>query len=122
MNDPQMPMWQRWANFRFSVIGRLLSCPPQKGQLQNTIDQLAQENYQHPIDFSRQIRIGASSIERWYYKARSAEDPIAVLGRKIRSDAGIRWSISDTLLTALNPHDRKKIVSPPSMKMERCLS
>jgi len=101
MNDPQMPMWQRWANFRFSVIGRLLSCPPQKGQLQNSIDQLAQENYQHPIDFSRQIRIGASSIERWYYKARSAEDPIAVLGRKIRSDAGIRWSISDVLLTAL---------------------
>jgi|APSaa5957512622_1039677.scaffolds.fasta_scaffold17448_3 transposase InsO family protein len=101
MIEPQIPMWQRWANFRFSVIGRLLSCPPQKGQLQSAIDQLAQKNYQHPIDASRQIQFGSSTIERWYYKAREAEDPIAVLGRKIRSDAGIRWSMSHALLTAL---------------------
>jgi len=101
MSEPQMPMWQRWAHFRFSVIGRLLSCPPQKGQLQSAIDQLAQKNYQHPIDASRRIQFGSSTIERWYYKAREAEDPIAALGRKIRSDAGIRWSISDALLTAL---------------------
>ncbi|MBL0713577.1 MAG: transposase family protein [Desulfosarcina sp.] len=101
MSEAQTPMWQRWANFRFSVIGRLLSCPPQKGQLRSTIDELAQKNYQHPIDFSRQIHFGSSTIERWYYKAKEADDPIAALGRKIRSDAGIRWSISNALLTAL---------------------
>jgi putative transposase len=83
------------------VIGRLLSCPPEKGQLQRAIAQLAQKTYQHPIESSRQISIGASTIERWYYKARSATDPIAVLGRKIRSDAGIRWSMSNVLLEAL---------------------
>jgi len=37
MND-QIPMWQRWAQFRFAVIGELLSSPPEKGQLQETIE------------------------------------------------------------------------------------
>lgn len=101
MSEPQMPMWQRWAQFRFAVIGELLSCPPQKGQLQQAIKQLARKIYQHPIDPNRRIRIGSSTIERWYYKARGAADPIAVLGRKIRSDAGIRWSMSKTVLAAL---------------------
>ena len=101
MSESQMPMWQRWAHFRFSVIGRLLSCPPEKGQLQRAIAQLAQKTYQHPIESSRQIHIGSSTIERWYYKARSATDPIAVLGRKIRSDAGIRWSMPNVLLESL---------------------
>ena len=101
MSASQMPMWQRWAHFRFSVIGRLLSCPPQKGQLQSAIDELAQKTYRHPINANQQMQIGSSTVERWYYKARRAPDPIAALGRKIRSDVGIRWSVSDTLLAAL---------------------
>jgi len=101
MSEPQVPMWQRWAQFRFSVIGGLLSCPPPKGQLQQALGRLAGKNYQHPIDPNRRICIGSSTIERWYYKARAAADPIATLGRKIRSDAGIRWSMSDVLLAAL---------------------
>ncbi len=43
MSDPQLPMWQRWAQFRFSVIGELLSCPPPTGQLQQAINQLAKK-------------------------------------------------------------------------------
>ena len=101
MSEPQVPRWQRWAQFRFSVVGEFLSCPPEKGQLQKAIDQLAQKIYQHPIDPDRRIGFGASTIERWYYKAKDAADPIAALGRKIRSDAGIRWSMSDALLAAL---------------------
>jgi transposase InsO family protein len=101
MNDPVIPLWQCWAQFRFAVIGELLSSPPEKGQLQKTIGRLSRKTYQHPIDPNRQIRLGASTIERWYYKARKADDPIAVLGRKIRSDAGNRWSMSETLLRAL---------------------
>ena len=101
MSAFQMPMWQQWAHFRFSVIGGLLSCPPQKGQLQKAIGRLAQKTYRHPIDSNRQIQIGSSTIERWYYKAKMTADPITALGRKIRSDAGIRWSISYTLLAAL---------------------
>ena len=101
MSEPEVPMWQRWAQFRFSVIGELLSCPPQKGQLQMAISRLSRKVYQHPTDPNRRIRIGSSTIERWYYKARTAPDPIAALGRKIRSDAGIRWSISAALRAVL---------------------
>jgi len=101
MNPLQTPPWQRWAQFRFSVIGELLSCPPQNGQLQSAIARMAEKIYQHPIDANRRISIGASTIERWYYKAKTAADPIAVLGRKIRADAGIRWSMSETVFSAL---------------------
>jgi putative transposase len=101
MSKPQVPMWQRWAQFRFSVIGGLLSCPPQNGQLQKAIGRLGEKTYQHPTDDNQWISIGASTIERWYYKAKGAADPIAALGRKIRSDAGIRYSVSDALLAAL---------------------
>ena len=95
MSDLEVPMWHRWARFRFSVIGELLSCPPEKSQLQEAIRRLAKNNYRHPIDPNRRIRFGASTIERWYYKARAAQDPISALGRKIRSDAGKRWSVSE---------------------------
>ena len=101
MSEPQVPMWQRWAQFRFSVIGELLSCPADRGQLQKSIDRLVRKTYQHPIDPHRQMRLGRSTIERWYYKAKSAPDPIAALGRKMRSDAGIRWSMSQTVLATL---------------------
>jgi putative transposase len=101
MKESNTPMWQRWARFRFTVIGELLSCPPSKGNLQAAIARLARQTWQHPIEPNRYIRIGASTIERWYYKAKSAADPIAALGRKIRRDAGTRWSISDMLLAEL---------------------
>ena len=59
MSEPEVPMWQRWAQFRFSVIGELLSCPPQKGQLQKAIARLSRKIYQHPIDANRRIRTGS---------------------------------------------------------------
>jgi len=101
MSDSKMPMWQRWAQFRFSVLGELLSSPPRKGQLQEALQRLAERTYQHPICDNRQMGIGKSTIEKWYYKAKDAPDPISALGRKIRSDAGIRWSMSDSLLAVL---------------------
>ena len=101
MSESQLPMWQRWAQFRYAVIGDLLSCPPPKGQLQQSIGQLAQKSYRHPIDPNRRISFGSSTIERWYYKAKDAADPIAVLGRKIRLDSGVRWSMPEALLQEL---------------------
>jgi len=101
MSEFELPMWQRWAQFRYSVIGELLSSPPPKGELQKALERLAQKTYRHPIDGSRQTRIGKSTIERWYYRAKGAADPISALGRKSRSDAGIRWSVSDVVLETL---------------------
>src|SRR6056297_2420735 len=94
MSNPKVPMWQLRARFRFAVIGELLSCPPPTGQLQKAIDRLARQHYQHPTDPGRRVCFGRSTIERWYYKARQAPDPIAALGRSIRRDAGIRrWNV-----------------------------
>ena len=101
MKSEKIPMWQRWAQFRFAVIGELLSSPPEKGQLQRAIERLSRQTYRHPIEADRRISLGASTIERWYYKAKGAADPIAALGRKIRNDAGIRWSMSEPLFAAL---------------------
>ncbi len=101
MSELEVPNWQRWARFRFAVIGSLLSCPPDSGQLRRSIGALAAHHWQHPIDPERKVRIGASTIERWYYRARAATDPLATLARKPRSDAGQRWSMSEPLTEAL---------------------
>lgn len=101
MSELEVPLWQRWARFRFSVIGELLACPPERGQLQEALQRLAQNSYQHPTDPDKRISFGASTIERWYYRAKEASDPISALGRKIRSDAGARWSMSEPVLAAL---------------------
>ena len=101
MSTTQPSMWRRWGQFRFSVIGELLSSPLPKGQLQKAFQRLAQKIYQHPIDPGRKLTLGASTIERWFYKAQNTDDPVAVLGRKVRSDAGIRWSMPDAVLKEL---------------------
>jgi hypothetical protein len=101
MGNTQTSTWQRWGQFRLAVIGELLSSPPATGDLQQAIARLAQRIYQHPIEENRKITFGSSTIERWYYRARHADDPVAVLGRKIRSDAGVRWSMSNALFDAL---------------------
>ena len=89
-----------WAQFRFSVIGGLLARPPDKGELRAELEKLAERHYRHPIDGSW-VRFGLSTIERWYYRALNAEDPIKALGRKIRSDAGKATAMSPPLLDAL---------------------
>ena len=101
MSNTQAPIWRRWGQFRFPVIGELLSSPPAKGQLQEEIQRLSQKIYQHPIDENRKFTLGASTIERWYYKAKVVDNPVVVLGRKLRSDAGIRWAMPEALLDAL---------------------
>jgi hypothetical protein len=37
MIDRKMPRWQQWAQFRFAVVGSLLSSPPEGGQLKQEI-------------------------------------------------------------------------------------
>lgn len=81
---------QRWAHLRFSVIGQLLAAPPPKGALRAEIKALAARTWQHPIS-GEPVRFGASTIERWLIRARrERRDPVAVLRRKVRADAGIQ--------------------------------
>ncbi len=85
---------ERWAQFRFSVIGPLLAAPPEVGELKGELHRLAARKWRHPIT-GQWVQFGASSIERWYYRAlREPRDPVGVLARKIREDSGTHPSIS----------------------------
>ena len=85
---------QRWAHFRFSVIGPLLAAPPERGELRGELKRLAAKKWRHPIT-GQWVQLGASTIERWYYKAlKEPRDPVGVLGRKIREDHGSHRSLS----------------------------
>jgi len=85
---------ERWAHLRFSVIGQLLAAPPPKGELAGAIAALAERTWHHPIS-SVPTRFGFSTIERWYYRAlKEKRDPVAVLRRKLRADAGLQPAMS----------------------------
>ena len=64
-----------WARFRFSVVGSLLSSPPARGALGQTICSLAEKTWSHPVT-GRGVRVAAGTIARWYYTAlRQPDDP-----------------------------------------------
>jgi len=82
---------------RFSVVGQLLAAPPAKGELKAAIELLAARTWQHPTT-GEPARFGFSTIERWYYRAlKERTDPVGVLRRKRRSDAGQQHAISDAV-------------------------
>jgi putative transposase len=76
----------RWARFRFSIIGPLLAAPPQSGELQNRLIELAQFEWRHPIN-GQPVKFSVSTLERWFYRAKSVADPVSALRTKHRSDA-----------------------------------
>ena len=85
---------ERWAHFRFSVIGPLLAAPPERGELKQELALLAQKEWRHPIT-AQWVQFALSTLERWYYLALGEpKDPVGVLGRKIRQDCGTHPSLS----------------------------
>ncbi len=85
---------ERWAQFRYSVIGHLLAAPAPKGALQGALRDLAQRTWSHPIT-GKPVRFGVSTIQRWLYLARrTPRDPVGVLRRKVRRDLGTQQSLS----------------------------
>ncbi len=101
MGDEAVLTGERWARFRFAVIGGLLASPPEGGDLQAALREVAARSYEHPTRPGQRLRLGFSTIERWYYHARAAPDPLAALGRKLRADTGRAWALSAELLTVL---------------------
>lgn len=98
---------QRWAHFRFSVIGALLAAPPERGQLRPQLKQLAAKKWCHPIS-GQWISLGLSTLERWYYKALGGpQGPVQVLQRKIRSDHGTHRALGPNLSEALTTQYRQ---------------
>jgi len=92
---------EHWARLRFSVIGQLLAAPPAKGALRAALQQLAAREWRHPVT-GTPIRFSIATLERWYYRSRNAQsDPISVLRRKRRQDAGEQTSMTAPLRQAL---------------------
>lgn len=92
---------ERWAQLRFSVIGHLLAAPPAPGLLRGELEKLALRQWRHP-GTGEPVRFGVSTIERWLYRARrERDDPLTVLRRKRRKDAGAQNSMSSAVRAAL---------------------
>jgi putative transposase len=107
-NDPPVSRpAERWACFRFSVIGPLLAAPPPRGELQNQLRELAARSWGHPMT-GQPVQFGLSTLERWYHAARREKsDPVKVLRRKIRSDQGTHPALSPALRAALAAQHRQ---------------
>ena len=86
-NERDAAVPRRWARLRFAILGPLLAAPPEHGELRARLEELAAKPYQHPTT-GEVIRFGASTIERWFYTAKEAADPVAALARKVPSHAG----------------------------------
>ena len=85
---------ERWAHFRFAVVGKLLAAPPSRGQLRAELEQLAERTWKHPVS-GEPTKFAFATVERWYLAARNArQDPVAALRRKIRKDAGRQRAIN----------------------------
>ena len=97
----QAPVHERWAHFRFAVVGTLLAAPPARGELAAELERLAKREWEHPVT-GEPTRFAVSTIERWFLEARGArQDPVSVLRRKVRNDAGQQGSMGQALRQAL---------------------
>ena len=76
----------KWARFRFSIVGPLLAAPPLSGQLKVAFQELSQKEWLHPLT-DMPVYFSVGTIERWFYQAKNANDPIKELGSKRRVDA-----------------------------------
>jgi putative transposase len=85
MGKPEDP--DRWARCRFAIIGPLLAAPPPRGELQHKLLDLSNCRWKHPVN-GTDIQFSVATIERWFYAARQAADPVFALRRQRRSDAG----------------------------------
>lgn len=83
----------RWARFRFTIIGPLLSAPPDSGCLKKELMGLSKKQWQNPTT-GNPISFSVSTLERWFYAAKLSCDPIQRLRVKRRSDAEISRSLS----------------------------
>jgi transposase InsO family protein len=83
-----------------------LAAPPEPGQLNGAFNALAAKTWRHPVT-GLDVRFGASTLERWYYRARRAADPVAALKDRLRGDEGCFPSLSPVAVAALTSQYRE---------------
>ena len=87
-NETERSTHQLWAEFRFGVIGALLSSPPEAGELRARLRELSEKAWRHPLH-GGDWKVSLPTIERWYYQSlKHDKDPVGSLRRKLRSDSG----------------------------------
>ena len=92
---------ERMGQFRLKIIGGLLASPPKKGDLNKQLQNLAQKPWLHPFS-GENVHYAASTMERWYYKARKEKDSIlSTLRTQPRNDKGDCKSINQAVCDAL---------------------
>lgn len=89
-----------FARLRFSIIGPLLAAPPAPGELDGALRLLAAKTWRHPTS-GLDIAFGMSTMERWYYAARKASDPVAALKNRLRGDVSRFPSMTPLVIDTL---------------------
>lgn len=102
--DP--PERDRWARLRFAIIGPLLAAPLGAGELRAALSALSATTWRHPVR-GRDVRFGVSTLERWYYAARGAADPVAALRNRLRADHGRFPSLTPAVIDLLKAQYRE---------------
>ncbi|OIR08835.1 integrase core domain protein [mine drainage metagenome] len=101
MNTPTDPQKRdRWARLRFAIIGPLLAAPPAPKELYAALQVLAAKSWRHPVT-GLDICFAASTMERWYYTARRANDPVAALKDRLRGDVSRFPSLTPPVIEML---------------------
>jgi len=95
-----------WARLRFAIIGPLLADPPPPGELGARLKELAAKDWRHPVT-GLPLRFGFGTLERWYYLARDAQDPVAALRRRRRRDARQQRGLNPRLIEVVRAQYRE---------------
>jgi transposase InsO family protein len=90
---------------RFQILGPLMAAPPGDGELKASIAELASRSWRHPTT-GEAIRFSFKTIERWWYIARGANDPLDALARKVPAHAGTHPRIGEALAQAIGSQHR----------------
>jgi transposase InsO family protein len=89
-----------FARLRFAIIGPLLAAPPAPGELHSALRLLAAKTWRHPVS-GLDIEYGVSTLERWYYAALHANDPVAALKDRLRGDVSRFPSLTPRVIDTL---------------------
>lgn len=104
-NEDDLPQRDRWARLRFAIIAALLAAPP-AGELRAALTARAAKPWRHPYT-GFEIHFGISMLDRWFYAARSAADPVQALRNQLRRDIGRFPSLSAQAVQALTAQYRE---------------
>ena len=104
-SENDLPPRDRWARLRFAIVGPLLAAPPAAGELHEALTVLAAKTWRHPFT-GLDVRFGVSTLERWYYAAKKAADPVQALRNQVRHDIGRFPSLSAEAVQALTTQYR----------------